>query len=115
VPTEHLREAVTEALTRLENGESGLAIHPGCGTNYIVTGGLAALFAYLGMSGTKNNRQRFERIPLLVLLSALAVMIGQPLGPALQKQVTTDPNPNGMTIVDVYPVAQNVHRIITRA
>ena len=115
VPTEHVREAVTEALTRLQNGESELAIHPGCGTNYIVSGGLAALFAFLGMLGTKNNRQRLERLPLLVLLSALAFMIGQPLGPALQKQVTTDPNPGGMTVVDIYPVTKNIHRVVTRA
>jgi hypothetical protein len=115
LPTEHVREAVTEALTRLQNGESELAIHPGCGTNYIVSGGLAALFAFVGTLGTKNNRQRFERIPLLVLLSALAYMISQPLGPALQKQITTDPNPNGLTIVDIYPVAKNIHRVVTRA
>ncbi len=115
LPTEHVREAVTEALTRLQNGESELAIHPSCGTNYIVSGGLAALFAFVGMLGTKNNRQRLERLPLLVLLSALAYMISQPLGPALQKQVTTDANPNGLTIVDIYPVAKNIHRIVTRA
>lgn len=114
LPTEHVREAVTEALSRLENGESHLAIHPGCGTNYIVTGGLAAVFAWLGMSGTKSNRERFERIPLLVLLSTLAFIIGQPLGPALQKQVTTDANPGGMTVVDVYRVSSGIHRIVTR-
>jgi len=115
VPTEHLREAVTEALTRLQNGEAHLAIHPGCGTNYVVTGGLAALFAFLGMSGTKNNRERFERLPLVMMLSILAFVIGQPLGPALQKQVTTQPDPGSLSIVDIYPVAKNVHRIVTHA
>ena len=35
-----------------------------------LSGGLAALFAFVGMMGTKNNRERLERIPLLVLLSA---------------------------------------------
>jgi hypothetical protein len=114
-PTEHVREAVTEALTRLQNGESGLAIHPGCGTNYIVSGGLAAFFAFWGMSGTKNNRQRWERMPLLVLLSALAFMAGQQLGPALQKEVTTDPNPGELVILDIYPVAKNIHRVVTRS
>ncbi|MCX6066793.1 MAG: DUF6391 domain-containing protein [Chloroflexi bacterium] len=113
-PTEHVREAVIEALTRLQNGESQLAIHAGCGTNYVVTGGIAAIFAYLGMSGTKNNRERFERIPLVMLLSILAFMIGQPLGPALQKEVTTQPDPGGMTLEDVYLVTKNVHRVVTR-
>jgi hypothetical protein len=114
LPTEHVCAAVSEGLTRLQNGEKHLAIHPGCGTNYIVTGGLAALFAFLGMTGTRNNRERLERVPLLVLLSTLAFMIGQPLGPALQKRVTTEADPGGLTIVDVYPVAKNIHRVVTR-
>ncbi len=115
LPTEHIREAVSEALKRLQNGESGLAIHPGCGTNYIVSGGLAALFAFWGMSGTKNNRQRWERFPLLVMLSALAFMVGQQLGPVLQKQITTEPNPGELTILDISPVAKNIHRVTTRS
>jgi hypothetical protein len=115
LPTEHVREAVAEALTRLQNGERQLAIHEGCGTNYVVTGGLAALFAFAGMSGTKSNRERLERLPLVMLLSVLAFVIGQPLGPALQQQVTTEADPGNMTLEDVYPVANNIHRIVTRA
>ena len=106
---------MSEALSRLQNGEAQLAIHEGCGTNYVVTGGLAALFAYVGMSGTRSNRERFERLPLVMLLSILAFMIGQPLGPALQKSVTTDPDPGGMLIVDVYRVSRNIHRVVTHA
>jgi hypothetical protein len=115
LPTEEVRQAVSEALARLQNGEKQLAIHEGCGTNYAVTGLLAALFAFVGMSGTRSNRERFERLPLVMLLSMLAFFIGQPLGPALQKQVTTDPDPRGMVIEDVYQVARNVHRVVTRA
>jgi hypothetical protein len=115
LPTEHVREAVTEALTRLQNGESHLAIHEGCGTNYAVTGGLAALFAFIGMSGTKNDRERFERIPLVMMLSILAFVIGRSLGPALQQKVTTEPDPGGMTLVDIYLMAKNIHRVVTHA
>src|SRR5690348_7827430 len=46
---EDVRSAAAEALSRLQNGESQLAIHPGCGTNYVVTGALTGLFALLGM------------------------------------------------------------------
>lgn len=115
LPTEDVREAVSEALVRLQNGEYHLAIHEGCGTNYVVTAGLAALFAFAGMSGTKNNRERLERIPLVMMLSILAFMIGQPLGPALQKHVTTQPDPGGMTLVDVYPLVKNVYRVVTKS
>lgn len=110
-----IRTASSEALTRLQNGESRLALHEGCGTNYVVTGALAGTFALLGMIGTRNTRQRFERFPLLMLLSALAFMLGQPLGLALQKQVTTQPDPGGLTIEDVYPVSKNIYRVVTRA
>jgi hypothetical protein len=115
VPTESVRAAASEALTRLQNGENQLAIHAGCGTNYVVTGALAGFFALLGMSGTKNSRERLERFPLLMLLSILALIIGQPLGLALQKQVTTQPDPGDLTIVDVYPVSKSIHRIVTRS
>ena len=114
LPTQEVREAVSEALARLQNGEYNLAIHEGCGTNYVVIGGLAALFAFIGMSGTKNDRERLERIPLVMLLSILAFIFGRPLGPALQKSVTTQPDPGSMTLVDVYPVAKNIHRIVTK-
>lgn len=115
LPTEQVRSAADEALKRLQNGESKLAIHPGCGTNYVVTGALGALFALAGMIGTKSTRQRWERFPLLMALSMLAVMLAPPLGNALQKQVTTQPDPGGLTIVDVYPVSKTVHRIVTRS
>jgi hypothetical protein len=115
LPTEHVREAVSEALLRLQNGEYQLAIHEGCGTNYVVTGGLAALFAYAGMSGTRSNRERLERLPLVMLLSILAYMIGRPLGPALQKNITTQPDPGEMTLVDIYPLSKSIHRVVTKS
>ncbi|GAB4485910.1 MAG: hypothetical protein Fur0016_10720 [Anaerolineales bacterium] len=115
VPTEHLRQATNEALVRLKNGERDLAIHPGCGTNYVVGGGLAALFAFLGMSGTKNNRQRWERLPMLAMLLSLTFIAGQRLGPALQNGITTEPDPGELAILNIYPVAKNIHRVVTRA
>ena len=115
LPTEDVRAAVHEALNRLQAGEAGLAIHPGCGTNYVVMGGLAGLFALLSMSGTKSNRQRLERFPLLMALSVLAFLIAPPLGNALQKQVTTESDPGSLTVLEIYPVSKNVHRVVTRS
>lgn len=114
IPTEQLREAVGIALSRLQNGEAALAIHPGCGTNYAVTGGLAALAALYGFIGTKNTRERLERLPLVTVLATLAFMLGQALGPVLQKKITTDPDPGDLAIVDIYPVTANLHRVVTR-
>src|SRR5688572_4155440 len=114
LPTEDVRSAASEALARLQNGESRLAIHAGCGTNYVVTGALAGFFALLGMSGTRNMRERLERFPLLILLSILAFMLGQPLGLDLQRRVTTQPDPGNLSITDIYPLSKTVHRMVTR-
>lgn len=114
LPTEQVREAVGIALARLQNGESALAIHPGCGTNYAVTGGLAALAALLGFIGTKNTREWLDRLPLVSLLSIFAFLLGQSIGPLLQQKITTDPNPGDLAIVDVYPVTSGLHRVVTR-
>ena len=46
-----VQEAVNEALARLQKGESGLAIHPYCGTNFVVSGIAAGLAAWLAMLG----------------------------------------------------------------
>jgi hypothetical protein len=114
IPTEQVRAAVSEALVRLQNGESGLAIHPGCGTNYAVTGGLAALSALFGFVGTRNTRERLERLPLVTLLATLSLMLGQALGPLLQQKITTDADPGDLAIVDIYPITPNLHRVVTR-
>jgi hypothetical protein len=114
VPTESVREAVAEALVRMRNGERQLAVHPGCGTNYIVAGALAGTLAWLGMTGTRTSRQRLDRLPLVILLSALGFMVSQPLAPLVQERVTTSGDPGGMVIVDVYPVRKGMHRIVTQ-
>jgi len=114
VPTESVREAATESLARMRNGESGLAVHPGCGTNYVVAGALAGTLAWLGMTGAKTGRQRLERLPLVILLSALGFLISQPLAPVIQQRITTSGDPGSLAIVDVYRVRRGVHRVITQ-
>jgi len=114
VPTESVRAAATEALARMRNGESKLAVHPGCGTNYVIAGALAGTLAWLGMTGAKSSRQRLDRLPVVILLAALGFMASQPLGPLVQERITTSGDPGGLTIVDVAPVRRGLHRIVTR-
>src|SRR5512144_1708270 len=57
VPTEHLREAATEALSRMNNGERQLAIHPNCGTNYAVAGFVSGLLVWFSMLGARGARR----------------------------------------------------------
>ena len=89
LPTEAVQGAVSEALLRLRRGETDLAVHPYCGTNVVTAGVLAGLTGFLTML-PGDARDRRTRLPLLVLLSTLAVLASRPLGMAVQQRVTTD-------------------------
>jgi len=118
VPTEELCEAVIQALTRLHAGERHLAIHTNCGTNVVASGFVAGLLAWLGVAGAKSKRERVDRLPLAITLAMLGLILSQPLGPAIQARVTTSGDPEGMTIVDIFPIKfgrLTIHRVITRS
>lgn len=117
VPTEHVREAVIQALSRMNNGERYLAVHPNCGTNYVASGAVAGALAWLGMAGAKNKRDQVERLPLVMALAILGFIISQPLGPKIQERITTSGDPQGLSVVDIVPLhfgRLSVHRIITQ-
>ena len=116
--TEDITDAVTEAIERLRAGETGLAYHPYCGTNLAVSGIAAGLGAFIGMWGVgKNTRDRFQRLPLVTLLSTIALILSQPLGKQVQKKVTTDTELEDLKIIQI---TRNVlggktaHRIETK-
>ena len=104
VPTEQVREAVFEALSRMNNGERSLAIHPNCGTNYVATGFVVGALAWLGMAGAKNKHDKVERLPLVIALVILGLIFSQPLGPKIQERITASGDPQGLTVVDISPV-----------
>lgn len=106
--------AATEALERLRIGESGLAIHPGCGTNLATTVLLAGSFAWFVLRGSRSMLTRILLLPFAVIFAVIGVLISRPLGPWLQKNVTTEANLGGLQIVDIIPVRGGVHRVITR-
>ncbi|MDI6769445.1 MAG: DUF6391 domain-containing protein [Anaerolineales bacterium] len=117
VTTEDLRAAVMQALTRLQTGERHLTIHPNCGTNYVAAGFVAGLLAWLGMAGAKSRREKVDRLPFVIALAMLGFIISQPLGPKIQERITTSGNPEGMTIVDIFPVKVGwltLHRVVTQ-
>jgi hypothetical protein len=116
VDTDELRSAVVMALTRMQNGEKGLAVHPNCGTNFVASGIVAGLFAWLGMLGAKGRRDKVERLPLVISLVTLAFIYTRPLGPLLQKHITTSGEPGGLKVVDIYPLrigSVSLHRVVT--
>ena len=118
VSTEAVRDAVDEALSRLRAGESQLAIHPNCGTNFVVTGLFAGAAAWLVMAFSQGSwRRRIENFPLAVAAGTMGAVLAQPLGLKLQARVTTDAQPGEMKVMEivVYEMRGVVtHRVITR-
>ena len=112
VPPEKIQESAVEALARLKEGESQLAISPLCGTNLAVAGILAGL-ASLAVLG---NRNRLERLPNVLMAAVVAVVGAQPLGRLVQRYVTTSPDVQGLEIVAVTTSARGLaplHKVKT--
>lgn len=102
--------ATSDALLRLQAGESNLAIHPNCGTNLFVKVVLASLAALLAQVGKRDTLDQFVRTMLFVLP---ALVIGEPLGYRVQAYTTT-PNVADRWIVSVQRIAIGpvvIHRV----
>jgi len=119
VPIADLHKAAGEALARLQNGESALAVHANCGTNFAVPGFLAGTAAWLTMLGNDKDdsfAKKMDRWSLVVLVVTLVFLFSRPLGPRFQQRVTTDPRVDGMQIVKILRSERGrfvVHRITT--
>ena len=94
-----VQKASEMALARMRNGEQNLAIHPGCGTNIAVTGLCTALAAMLTTHADDDSPwDRFSAFTTAGLIGAFA---GRPLGPKVQKYITTDPDVKDLSIVSI--------------
>ncbi len=112
--TQAIWSNATEALERLRGGESGLAIHAGCGTNMATTTLLAGTLAWLPLRGTKSTLWRILLLPIAIAFGVIGYTLSRPLGPWLQKNITTEANMGAVQIIDIIPVRNGVHRVITR-
>jgi hypothetical protein len=114
---EQVESAANAALARLRAGESHLAIHPGCGTNYAVSGTFAgaAAFATIGLG---RRRNQWEALPLAITAAIVALILSQPLGPLMQERITTSADMSTMHILGVWRTNTSglpVHRVDTRS
>jgi hypothetical protein len=112
--TEDIRSAIGEAMTRLRAGEHDLAIHPGCGTNLATSMILPASFAWIPFQGTRSLRWRLLLIPIALMFALFGYLLSKPLGPWLQRNVTTQADLGDLQLVQIIPVRNGVHRIITK-
>jgi uncharacterized protein YqhQ len=120
VSTEELKQAVEEALSRLRRGESRLALHANCGTNFLTTAAMVATASFLALMGTgKEDRpgDRLLRLPLAIVAAVFALIVSQPLGATLQKRLTTSSDPGSLEIISIRRITSGrpiIHRILTR-
>ena len=112
--TEDVRTSIHEAMTRLRAGEHDLAIHPGCGTNLATSMLLPASFAWIPFQGTRSLRWRLLLIPVALTFALFGYLLSKPLGPWLQRNVTTQADLGNLQLVEIVPVRKGVHRIITK-
>lgn len=111
--TEDIRSAVDEAMSRLRAGESELAIHPGCGTNFATSMVLPMTLASVPFQGTRSNR-RLVMLPVALMFAVFGYVLSKPLGPWLQRNVTTEADLGNLQVQEIVPVRKGVHRIITK-
>jgi len=66
------------------------------------------------MAGTKKKRDQFERLPLVIILATLGLIVSAPLGLKVQQHITTSGDPQGLAIVNIFPVRFgqfSIHRV----
>lgn len=100
ITTDNLTTAAYDALNRLRQGERRLAIHPGCGTNFLTSGTFAGLAAF-GALSVGDQKNRWSRLPDVLIAATVALMAAQPVGPKLQEKVTTLADMGDLTISTV--------------
>jgi hypothetical protein len=109
-----IRIAIEEAMTRLRAGERNLAIHPSCGTNVAASMLLPATFAFLPMQQARSIFWRVLLIPFALGLAAFGYLLSKPLGPWLQRHVTTEADLGNLQVLEIIPVRKGVHRVMTK-
>jgi len=118
VTSEDVAEAAIEALKKLRAGQSELAMHQNCGTNYAIAGMMAGLGAWLGMIvAGRSTKKKLERLPLMMTLAMVSLVATRSLGPYIQKNITTTGHPDGLELAKVETSVRGglrMHRVITR-
>ncbi len=115
--TEQVRAAVHEALARMRAGEHHLAVHPNCGTNFVVSGAFAGLAGAAALMGARRPSDKLSRLPLAMTFATIALILVHPLGFRVQQRVTTSGHPGTLEIVGINPTRRGrwqAHRILTR-
>ncbi len=101
-----LLDAAQEGLRRLRAGDRSMAIHPNCGSNYVVAGTIAGTGALIALGGLSQDREeglleRLARFPLACAIGTLGIILSRPLGTAFQAHITTEADVGDLSITEI--------------
>lgn len=96
-----VQKAVEMALARLNNGEKKLAIHPNCGTNIAMIGLCTAAAAMITSVGAEDDESPLSRFSAFMTAGMIGALAGKPLGPKVQKKITTDADVHDLSIISI--------------
>lgn len=116
LPTESVTDAALTALKRLKAGEEELAFHEHCGTNLASPLFLTALVCWVILTGGEGEI-KLRRIPLAILIAVPFFLLSKPLGPWMQRNLTTSAMPEDMELAQVNTqrfMGRNIHHIVSR-
>src|SRR5688500_10382042 len=111
---EDIRNAINEAMTRLPPGESGHAIHPRCRTKLAASTLVPSASAWAPFQGARSLRWRLLLIPVALMFAIFGYLLSKPLGPWLQRNVTTEADLGDMRVMDIVTVRPGVYRVLTK-
>ncbi|MBN1265410.1 MAG: hypothetical protein JXA25_07950 [Anaerolineales bacterium] len=120
LPLEYLVDGLEHALKRLQSGEKHLAVHPNCGTNLLTGAFLAALSGFLVFNAPRRSKRLVDQLdilPLAIVGAMLSLVVAQPLGNSIQKNVTTQTDLNNSSIISVSARPSGkyfLYRVLTR-
>jgi hypothetical protein len=117
LPSETICDAALDAHKRLQAGETSLAVHENCGTNLVAPAALAGLSIWIIMLGTgKDSKLKLRRLPYALILAIPIFLLSRPLGPILQRLLTTSMEIGTLQIGQINTQkysGRSLHHIIT--
>lgn len=104
--------AVAEALSRLRQGQSHLAVHPNCGTVLVTTAVMSTLAAMaplaLEQRRDQSGKALWNALPSSMIAVVGALIVSRPVGIQLQARYTVDGNPGDLRVESVRRVPPTI-------
>jgi hypothetical protein len=76
---------------------------------------LPATFMFAPLQGARSRRGQLFLLPVALLLGVFGFLLSKPLGPWLQRHVTTEADLGNLQLTEIQRTRKAVHRVTTKA